>query len=307
MNLTLLVYCLFLAAVSWAFYAGFKYTRMISNIFLSLVYNPSLETPVSSRGERVTILDSADKEIDALFVERKRASKLVLFCHESGATKESWEKYAYFLPAQGFHLLSLDIHDKASEASSNALSQWPTEQDMQKLLTVVRWAKRVLGPDLSIVLFGVSNGADLALAASFHDPAVKGVIADGLFSMKEVFRDYIRKWAPILVRPNLFGEKYPRWVLSLFSELGFWYSQKKSGLKFIDVEKLLKKKHVPVLMIHGECDDYIPPTHQKFLEKICRKNGLERLVVPKAGHNEAIALGRQSYEKKISEFMVSLK
>src|SRR6185436_16414617 len=96
------------------------------------------------------------------------------------------------------------------------------------------------------------------LAASFMDPSIKAVIADGLFSMKEIFRDYIRRWAPILVKPNLFGEKYPGWVVNLFTNMGFWYSQKKSKKRFIDIERMLRRRHTPLLMIHGEFDDYVP-------------------------------------------------
>ena len=122
--------------------------------------------------------------------------------------------------------------------------------------------------------------------------------------MKEIFRDYIRKWAPILVKPNLFGENYPAWVVNLFTNLGFWYCQRKSKRKFVDVENLLKKKHAPLLMIHGEADDYISGMHQKFLHRIGSYGmGSERLIVPKAGHNQAVTLGRETYERNIIEFL----
>ena len=292
----------FLAVVFYALYVGFKYTRMISNIFLSLVYNPSPESLSPTRGEKITILDSSDHELEALLVTTKSASKLIIFCHESGATKESWEKYAYFLPAKGFHILSVDLVPKTTDDGPNMLSQWPTEQDVERLLTVIRWAKKEF-PGNTVTLFGVSHGADVAFATSFKDPSIKAVIADGLFSMKEVFRGYIRKWAPVLVRTNLFGEKYPNWVVNIFTNLGVWHSQKSSKKIFLDIEKLLKKKHVPLFMIHGEKDDYIPPPHQKLLEKLNQRGVDKHLVVPRAGHNEAILLGREAYEEKISQFL----
>jgi len=280
---------------------------MINNIFLSLIYNPSLEFSSSSRGERITILDSSDKEIDTLFVENKNSSKVLIFCHESGATKDSWERYAYFFPDLGFHVLSVDFGKKAAEEEANALSQWPMWEDVQRLLTVIRWSKKAFCADAEIILFGVSNGADLAFAASFEDAAVRGVIADGLFSMKEIFRDYIRKWAPILVKPNLFGQNYPSWVVNIFANLGFWYCQKKTNREFVEVEGLFKRKHVPLLMIHGEDDDYAPVSHQKYLEKINeRKNILLRLMVPKAKHNQAVILGAEIYRKSVTNFVMSL-
>ena len=293
----------------YAVYSGFKYTRMISNIFLGLIYtSPSSQTADKVQGEKITILDSADKEIDALLVEHKGAGSVVIFCHESGAGKESWSKYAYFFPSLRFHVLSTDFGpDEPETHEENSLTQWPCEDDVERLLTVIRWAKKAFRPGTPIVLFGISKGANVAFAASFRDAAVSAVIADGLFSMKEIFRDYIKKWAPILVRPNLFGESYPRWVIHIFTELGFWYCQKKSRKSFLDVEKMLRQRHAPLLMIHGERDDYIPVTHQRFLGELGDDQSLTRLVVAGAGHNEAVTTSREVYEKEITEFISRMK
>ena len=167
---------------------------------------------------------------------------------------------------------------------------------------IIHWAKNAFKPQVKIVLFGVSRGADIAYAAGSREKAVSGVITDGLFSMKEIFRDYIRKWAPILVRPNLFGEKYPNWVVNIFTDLGFWYCQRKSRKHFVDVEKLLRQKRVPLLMIHGAEDDYISETHQKFLQRLGARAG-GNLVVPNAGHNQGVTLDREDYEKTVIDFL----
>ena len=292
------------AASVYTVHSLFKYTRMISNIFLGLKYNPVHEVLPATAGERVSILDTGGHEIEAVLVDKKGASNLVIFCHDSGSTKESWEKYAYFFPGLGYKVLSVDFVSAAGDPEKNPLSQWPSQEDTEKLVLVVRWARRAFGENVPIVLFGVSKGADIALAASYSGLPVSGVITDGLFSMREIFRDYIRKWAPILVKPNLFGENYPSWVVNTFTDLGFWYCQKQSKKKFVDVEKLLKREHVPLLMIHGESDDYIPPTHQQFLHRLDRRRKeSKKLIVPKAGHNEAVMLDRDTYEKTVVQFL----
>ncbi|MBI3316302.1 MAG: alpha/beta hydrolase [Candidatus Omnitrophica bacterium] len=296
---------LFLVA-AYFLYSGFKYTRMIANIFLGLVYDPEPEPLQPSVGEKRAILDSSDREIEALWVEKKGSAEIVIFCHESGASKESWEKYAHFLPGMGFHLLSVDLELTPAGPGKNALSQWPVSGHVEKLLTVIRWARKAIRPDIRVVLFGVSNGADVAFAASFLDPTVKAVVADGLFSMKEIFRDYIRKWAPILVRPNLFGDNHPRVLVNGFTHLGFWYAQVKSGKRFVDVETLLKKPHVPLLLIHGADDDYIPPSHQAFLQKAGQRGNTSCWVVPLAKHNQAVLVQPKGYEEKVGEFLRSL-
>ncbi len=291
------------ALIAYGLFSAFKYTRMISNIFMGLVYKPSGLSDIPVRGEKISILDSSDNEIEALIVEKKNPRCTVIFCHESGATKESWEKYVSFLPEAGCCVLSVEFDEKTKDGEANALMQWPEAMDVERLLTVIRWVRKAY--DVSpILLFGVSKGANIALGASFKTSAVSAVVADGLFSMKEIFRDYIRKWAPILVKPNLFGQHYPDWVVNIFTQLGFWHCQRRSGKKFIDVEKLLRKKHVPLLMIHGENDDYVPSRHQKFLARLdASRAPRAHLVVPKAGHNEAVILKRDLYEKEVLNFL----
>ncbi len=296
---------LFFAA--YIFYTVLKYTRMIGNIFLSLVYDPNLGSmPESARGETVTILDSSDAEISALFLEKKDSKKLVIFCHESGATKESWEKYCFFLPDLGYHVLSVDFKNETMGVEKNSFSQWPTVDDVKRLMTAVRWAKKVCPAGTQVILFGVSKGANIALAASFYDDAVKGVVADGLFSVKEIFRAYIRKWAPVLVKPNFFGDKTPEGLIRFFADRGFNYCQKKFKVNFLEVERLLKKRHAPLLLIYGRQDSYVSARHQDTLEKMNREPTLEKFLVPDAGHNEAVVKDRESYERTISEFLTKL-
>ena len=294
----------FAALLVYSVFSAFKYTRMISNIFMGLVYKPSWQPASSARGEKIGILDSSEKEIEALVVDNGRSDKIAIFCHESGARKESWEKYTWFLPEAGWRILSVDFDEKANDAEPNALSQWPDERDVERLLTIVRWCRKVYAPAPRIVLFGVSKGAYVALAASARVAFPCAVVADGLFSMKEIFRGYIRKWAPILVKPNLFGEHYPAWVVNVFTELGFWHCQRLTGKKFVNVERLLSGAHAPLLMIHGETDDYVPASHQKLLQKFQNSRPSDAFwMAPSAGHNEAALLMRDVYEKEVLAFL----
>ncbi len=291
-----------LAAV--ATHASVKYTRMIGDILLELSYALPQEGISAARGEKITILDSAGHEIEALLLDNKNSDKLVIFCPESGTTKESWEKYAYFLPEMGYRVLSLDFPAEAVPGQGGAHFPWASSHDTARLLTAIRWAKNAFGVQCKIVLFGISKGANIAVDAASQERSVRAVIADGLFSMKGIFRDYIRKWAPVLVRSRLLGSRHPDWAVGFFTEMGFWYCQRKCRRRFVNVETLLKRPHPPLLVIHGEADDYISATHRTFLDKIQPPHlQAEHLVVPKARHNEAVLFGRSLYERKITDFL----
>ena len=299
----------FLIIFAYWIYAGFKYTRMIGRIFSDLVFMPEERfSSAAIKGEEITLVDPNHEKINLLKIEKKGSNKVVIFCSESGESKESWEKYAYFFPQLGFQVVSMDFTDYGNSEERNHFTQWPLYEETRKLSFVIDWVKKSFGlQEVQIVLFGVSKGADIVFAALSSDPAVKGVITDGLFSMHEVFGDYIRKWAPILVRTNLFGENYPDWVVAIFSNLGFWYSQKICGKKFIEVKVLLKKHHPPLLMIHGKNDEYVSEFHQKALEKNYKNCSVfHRLIVENARHNAAILVEPRGYVKKVSDFLLEI-
>jgi pimeloyl-ACP methyl ester carboxylesterase len=282
---------------AYAVWAAFRYTRMISNIFMGLVYKSSWTPSLAARGEKVSILDSSDREIPALVAGEGRDGKLALFCHESGHGKESWERYAAFLADAGWRVLAIDLDEK-----DNPLSQWPDAADVERFLTAARWAKKAFQPAAPVLLFGVSKGANVVLAASLSMPMPCLVVSDGLFSMKQMFRDRIRRWAPILVRPNLFGENYPDWVVNGFTGLGLWHCQRRSRRRFVDTERCLRQAHPPLLMIHGDADDLVPTSHQEFLRALPSAR-VSHWTAAGARHNEAAIVDRDRYEKKIMDFL----
>lgn len=296
----------FIVMLVYGVYAGIKYTRLIGRIFSDLVFMPEERfSAVTVQGEEESIIGDSNEKITFLItVKPKDSNKIMIFCPESGESKESWEKYAYFFPKLGFQIISVDFDDLQKDREKNHFTQWPLKEDSKKLLKVIEWIKKSNHTAVSIILFGVSKGADIVFAALHSDPAVKGVITDGLFSMHEVFADYIRRWAPMLVRTNLFGDKYPDWVVQLFANLGYWQSQRVCGKKFIEVRAFLKKHHPPLLMIHGQKDEYVSEAHQKVLERNYKNCSIfHRLVVEDAKHNAAILTNPEKYIEAITRFL----
>ena len=71
-----------------------------------------------------------------------------------------------------------------------------------------------------------------------------------------------------------------------------------SGLSTVDA---LKNCQLPVLLIHGEADDFVPPEMSRRNEKACA--GQKRLVmVPGAGHGMSSFVGKELYEQELLAF-----
>lgn len=146
------------------------------------------------------------------------------------------------------------------------------------------------GPDVKIVLTGISMGAATVLmAAGMELPEnVVGILADcGYTSPREIIRTVIRK---IKLPVNIL---YPliRWSGRLFG--GF-------DLEEASPLEAMKTCRVPVIFFHGEADDYVPCEMSVINFKAC--TAPRRLVtIPGAGHGLSYPSAQEAYLKALAE------
>ena len=161
-------------------------------------------------------------------------------------------------------------------------------------LDCIKWielAVEKFGPEVKLLLTGISMGAATVLMAAGKPlpPNVVGVLADCGYSTP---RDIIRK--VIRDRKLPVAASYP------FVRLG--------GLIYggFDVERYsaleaMKTCTLPVLLFHGENDDFVPCQMSRQLYEDC--NSKKRLVtVPGAGHGMCCLLDADGYVAAMEEF-----
>lgn len=150
------------------------------------------------------------------------------------------------------------------------------------------------GKDSRIILAGVSMGAaTVLLAAGLPLPEnVKAVIADCPYSSAQ---GIIRKvCADMHLSPRLM---YP--FVSLAARLfgGFRLSEG-------DVLKAVSQTKLPILLIHGQADKFIPFQMSQDISKACA--GPVRLeLFPQAGHGLSYMLDSERYARVINQFLRS--
>jgi hypothetical protein len=152
-------------------------------------------------------------------------------------------------------------------------------------------------PAANILLYGVSMGAaTVMLAAGKHpSPHLKGVIADcGYTSAWEQFAWQLKKRTGLPAFPILH-------LFSLTSKLISGLSLKKaSPIRHID------KLNVPILLIHGQEDDFVPAYMAYRLYE--QASGDKQLfLVPGAGHAKARFFNPDLYYRQISLWLEHLK
>ena len=147
------------------------------------------------------------------------------------------------------------------------------------------------GPDVKILLTGISMGASTVLMAAGKPlpPQVIGVLADcGFSDAGSIIRDVAKKMGlPVKLA-------YP--FVKLGAKLyGHFDLEETSALE------AMKSCSVPVLFIHGENDDFVPCQMSRDNYEACQSRKL-LLTVPGAGHGLAYPVAPQQYLTALRNF-----
>jgi pimeloyl-ACP methyl ester carboxylesterase len=113
---------------------------------------------------------------------------------------------------------------------------------------------------------------------------------------------YIHRWAEIYVSNPHFWKVMPGWFFEIVSWAGRIRTQWRLGRKFLDVERAAA--HIaprPLLMIHGEKDNYIGPSIARALFAQAREPK-ELWIVPKAKHNRCRVVDPAGYRERVEGF-----
>lgn len=161
---------------------------------------------------------------------------------------------------------------------------------------VVSWVEYVLsrfGKDTKIILSGVSMGAATVLMASELDlpENVVCILADCPYSspkeiISKVARD--RKFPDKLVYPFI------KLSARLFAGI---------NLEAASPIEAVKNTNIPILIVHGDDDRYVPYEMGKSVFEACVSDKKKMLTVKGAGHAISYFLETEEYTRTVTEFV----
>jgi len=164
-------------------------------------------------------------------------------------------------------------------------------RESRDCLAWVDFMVKHFGPDVKIILTGISMGATTVMIAAGEElpPNVVGVLADcGFTSARQIIQKVIRQMG---LPPKL---AYPFVRLGALLYGGF-DPDERSAIE------AMKHCRVPVIFFHGEADDFVPWQMSKDNYDAC--TAVKRLVsVPGAGHGLGYLVDRQAYLDVLREF-----
>lgn len=155
------------------------------------------------------------------------------------------------------------------------------------------WAVEHCGESAQIVLHGTSmGGATVLMTSSLNLPKqIKGIISDCAFtSPKEVFSHVLRTMYHLPAYPMM--------------QIADRMSQKKAGygLDECNSAREVRGAKVPILLIHGDADTFVPCSMCDEIAANCAP-GTRKLIVKGAAHAESYYKDMEAYEQALDEFL----
>ena len=158
-------------------------------------------------------------------------------------------------------------------------------------LSWVEFMLKRFGPDVKIILTGISMGASTVLMAAGKElpDNVIGVLADcGYSSAKDIIKVVIKQMGlpPTLCYPfvKLGARVFGGFDLEEFSPM-----------------EAVKKAEKPVIFFHGEADDFVPCEMSRRLYDACASRK-ELVTVPGAGHGLSFPVDQEKYLQALRDF-----
>lgn len=164
-------------------------------------------------------------------------------------------------------------------------------QERHDCLRWTEYAVERFGPEVQIMLYGISMGAATVLMASGLDlpENVKGIVADCPYSsVKDIICRVGKKmglpgwltWPLVRIGAKVYG--------------GFDIAE-------TDAVEAVKAAKVPILIIHGEADNFVPSE----MSDIAKHNPdlITRVTVPGADHGISYLVDEDLYRRTVAEFV----
>ena len=241
--------------------------------------------------ERIKLASFDGLKLSALYlpVENPRGTVIAFHGYRSLATVD-FALEAEFLNSLGYDVL-LPYQRSHGESGGRYITYGVKERfDCRDW---ARYAARRFGEERPLFLMGISMGAATVLMASNLDlPGnTRGIVADcGFTTPWEIMAHVARRDFKLPAFPLLY-------VLEAFARLRAGVS-----LKGADSRRALSETGLPVLLLHGEEDDFVPVSMTRENYAACR--GEKSLyLVPGAGHAQSFGKDTPGCQRKIGDFL----
>ena len=245
--------------------------------------------------ERHYMVNERGHKLVGYLVKPKNESNTYVFCSH-GYRNEGKREWSYFfrhyVEELGFNMFFVD-HQCAGESEGEYIgfSSFESRDSMKWL----EYMNETFGKDIDIILHGVSMGSTTVMLMTGNENLPENVrftIADcGFTSALDEFKYKLKCWG---VPENP--------LVPVICEM----NRRRAGYDFQTDTNALEavgKAKIPMLFVHGSADKFVPTYMVGELFDACAAPYKDKLIVEGAGHGESYYVDKESYDKKINEFI----
>ncbi len=236
-----------------------------------------------------------------------RRNGLVVFAHEFNSDRTSAKRYCRSLLEGGFDVFAFDFRGHGASPAELGYKprQWPSDREQADVLGAVmfigEWLERQ-GRPRDVGLYGISRGGGACILAAVGLPWVRAIVTDSAFSSDTTMEYLMKRFATIFATIRVVAENHPPTFWRFLRWLLFRECRRRFNCRYPSVRKAARRlKGVPVFLIHGEKDSYIPVAQSQVIYECVR--GPRRLwIVPGAKHNWGILAAPLRYPVRLTRF-----
>lgn len=240
-------------------------------------------------------MESEDRlKLHATYFPQGDEKKVVICFH--GYTSEGMNDYVglsdYYLK-RGYSMLLVD--ERAHGQSEGRFIGFGN-LDRKDGMLWMKWIIKKCGSDVNILLHGTSmGGATVLMASGLQLPKqVKGIVSDcGFTSPKEVFTHVLHSMYHMPAFPMI-------QIAGVMNRIFAGY-----GLDDCNAAREVQKATVPILLIHGSKDTFVPCDMCHEIARNC-KSKVTKLIVEGAAHAESYYKDMTAYENALTKFTDSI-
>ena len=219
-----------------------------------------------------------------------KPKKVAIIAHGYMGKSDYMGQYAELFYNEGFDLIVPDNRAHGKSEGKYVGFGWLDRKDY------VKWIDTVIneyGEDVDIALYGLSMGASTVMMTSGEDlpKQVKVIIEDcGYDSVKNELAYQLDDMFNLPEFPMI--------------PLASGYTKLRAGYSFSEASavKQLEKNKLPMLFIHGDKDDFVPPSLVKTVYN-ATKGPKELVIFEGVKHAESLKKYPEEYKKAIEKFL----
>ncbi len=242
--------------------------------------------------ERVSISSRDGLRLSGRYYRQADGAPLAILCHGyRGTPSRDFSGGTRLYLRLGFNLLMIE---QRAHLSSEGRSITMGVNERYDVLDWTAYAIRRFGPETRIVLTGISMGAATVLmAAGMNPPAnVRAIIADAPYTSPRA-----------ILRRVLKSMKLPVNIVYLLLWLG---AELFGGCNLSDrtanAADAVKRSPVPILLIHGEADDFVPCDMGREIAA-ANPDRVALHTFPGAAHGLSYLVDTPRYERIVEGFL----